>query len=272
MKTRIPWMALAIGAVLALGVSTYLMAQPDIAGPGAANGPGGRGGRQGGMPQQMPPAVMASGATSLYVMAGGTLLKYDAVTLKELGKVELVAPPAADPAAGAAGGGRPGAAGGRPGGAAGGPGAAAGGPGAPGGPGGRGGMNRQRPMAGAMLITPGANEQVLVVIGDQFFRLEAATLTVKAKATLPAPELPNANPPMDPGAPDAAGPPEGPGGPGGPGGMGGGRPAELSLKGVTLYVLRGPQIVAVNTVDGKVTGTAMLPMPVPPAPPAPPAG
>jgi hypothetical protein len=91
------------------------------------------------------------------------------------------------------------------------------------------------PPPAAFLISEG---NVLVVIGDLFVRVDAASLEVKAKGTLPTVEM------------------------GRPG------PAALELHGTTLYVVRCGQILAINIEDGKVIAQGTLP--APPAPPEPP--
>jgi len=123
----------------------------------------------------------------------------------------------------------------------------------------------QRPMGPPpthMLLSSGANEKVIVLIGDQFFSVDAASFKIAAKAKLPAVKLPtppdNAPvPPQDgpaPGMPPMMGPP-----------MGQAMPVGLELRGDVLYMLRGPQIIGININDGKIVGPAELPKPQPPS-------
>ncbi|MCX6375481.1 MAG: hypothetical protein NTU88_05520 [Armatimonadetes bacterium] len=78
----------------------------------------------------------------------------------------------------------------------------------------------------------GVPESVLDLLGDQIIRVDGASLKEAAKGTLPALDLPH------PPAPQC-----------------------LELRGGTLYVLRGPQIIAVNIKDGQIIGSATLPKP-----------
>jgi len=107
-----------------------------------------------------------------------------------------------------------------------------------------------------MLLTPGANEKVLVLIGERFFSVDAGSLTVTARATLPP--LPAPPPPGDGGNPP--GDQMVPGGPGRPP-MGPPMPVGLELQGDVLYMLRGPQVLGVNIQDGKIVGPTDLPKP-----------
>ena len=117
------------------------------------------------------------------------------------------------------------------------------------------------PMPTIMLLTPGASEKVLVFIGDRFFSIDAASLSVTAKATLPP--MPTPPPPGDnPNPPGDGGGQIGPGEPGRrPMPMGPPMPVGLELQGNVLYMLRGPQILGVNIQDGKIVGPAALPKP-----------
>ena len=108
------------------------------------------------------------------------------------------------------------------------------------------------PLHGAMLLVPAdgdAAEKVLVVIGDKFFAVDADTLAIAATGTLPAIDLPA-------GAKTTTGntqkqkplgPPPGPGG--------------LEYNDGTLYIQRGPAVIALNAEDGSVIGQATLPKP-----------
>ena len=193
-------------------------------------GPGGPGG-----PGMMPPphAMMKVSADGVFVLAGPTLVKYNASTLKQEGTLQLLEKRNE-------------------------PGVQGEGPQMPPPP----------PGPAQMLIAPDA--LVLIVAGDQFFRLDAATMQVKAKGALPRPTGPGDGnmPPMPgPGMPPPPG--QGPGMEGGPGmppfprGPMGPPPAlpTMELLGKTLYVQRGPQIVAINVNDGKVIAQAELPKP-----------
>lgn len=119
------------------------------------------------------------------------------------------------------------------------------------------------PATGILLIAPGAKEKVLVIIGEKFFSVDAATLTVVAKATLPKFEQPT---PPDGGAGMDNQPT--PGGPGMPRGpmmrpMG---PPPFELQGKILYGMRLPQIFGINIEDGSIVGPITLPKPELPNP------
>lgn len=94
--------------------------------------------------------------------------------------------------------------------------------------------------------------KVLALFGDQLFIVDAVTLKLANKVVLPKPPPPpgqgngdaNQGPPPRP----MSGPP---------------MPAALDLHGQMLYVLRGPQITAINITDGSIAAQAMLPMPKP---------
>jgi hypothetical protein len=157
--------------------------------------PGGPGG-PGGPPPMGPPIVMKVGAENAYVLMGCTLIKYNA-SLEQQGTLALGNPPAAQS--------------------------------------GNAGAPPPPPPAPAVTMASTANgvpESVLVVLGDQFIRVDGASLKEAARGTLPALDLPH-----PPG------------------------PQCLELRSSTLYVLRGPQIVAVNIKDGQIIGSATLPMP-----------
>lgn len=116
----------------------------------------------------------------------------------------------------------------------------------------------QRPRP-AMMLLNGAGDKVLVLMGDEFFSIDAASLTVIAKATLPA--LPAVGPPpADGGNPPDGGGQMGPGGPGRPQ-MGQPMPGGLELQGNVLYMLRGPQIIGINITNGTLVGPVSLPKP-----------
>ena len=110
------------------------------------------------------------------------------------------------------------------------------------------------PPRGELLLASlaGGHEKVLALFGDQLFIVDAATLKLTAKVILP--KLPA---PPGQGSGDAAqGPP--------PPRFAPPMPMALELHGQMLYVLRGPQIVAVNIVSGTVVAQGMLPPPKPP--------
>lgn len=122
------------------------------------------------------------------------------------------------------------------------------------------------PAAGVMLIAPGVKEKVLVIIGEKFFSVDAATLTIAAKAALPKIEQPA--PPDSGTALDDQPAPGGPGGPGMPGcpmmkPMG---PPPFELQGKILYAMRLPQIFGINIEDGSIVGPVTLPKPDLPTP------
>lgn len=239
--------SLAVGTLLLVALITSAFGQPDPnTQPGQRAGDGQRM-----RPPQLPPITMKFGAGSLFVLQGLTLAKYDADTVKPAGVVNLVdniAQPTA-PANGA-------------------------------------GMRPMRPPLPGLLLIVGedADANVLIVSGDNFFRLQASDLKVLVKATLPAQPQPQAPadgqgglgmpPPGNP--PDAVGPDGAPGGPaGGPGMMGGpgGGPGMMGgpgmpqaaqpvpeLHGNTLYLVRGTQLLALDITTGKVTGKATTPI------------
>lgn len=109
-----------------------------------------------------------------------------------------------------------------------------------------------------MLLSPGPNQKVLVLIGDRFFSVNAETFEIAAKAQLPPPPKPEPpardNPPTENGGdrPDVG--PRPPIAPPGPP-----MPAGLELQGNVLYMLRGPEIIGVNINDGSIVGPAPLP-------------
>jgi hypothetical protein len=117
-------------------------------------------------------------------------------------------------------------------------------------------------MGGVIVISPatgGRGEIVVVLLGDQFFSIEAATLNVIANTTLPKLEPPSegagtqrtarsrgGNGDNQPGNGQVGPPP---------------LPPMLELHGRTLYVQRGPQIMAINILDGTMIGQNTLPKP-----------
>lgn len=171
-----------------------------------------------GMRGPHPPAViMKAGTTGLFVLAGPNLVKYDPKTLAQTGVYTLPAPTAS------------------------------------------GDSNNQHPPMPphiVMLVATidGLGENVLLIAGDQFLRIDGATLQVKAKGTLPKVEMP-APPQGGQGGPDGMRPPMG--------AMG--APPMPELKGSMLYIQRMDQIFAINVTDGSITGAATLPKPQPPA-------
>ncbi len=211
------WVNWAVVIVL-LGVmfGSIAIAQRGQGGPGGMGGPGGPMGPMGqGGPGGPPhPMVMIeTGTSGVFVLAGCTLVKYDAA-LKEVGTLNLgeQSTSATD--------------------------------------------KPPMPKPGEVLFSAGsgsAGDKILIVMGDEFYCIDATTLKVTVKATLPVVEPPkqeNADTQtMQTG--------KGPGGP---------PPAKaiLKLNGQTLYIVRGPQIVAINIADGTVTGQNTLPKP--PAP------
>lgn len=128
-------------------------------------------------------------------------------------------------------------------------------------------------------------ESVLVLNGNQLLVVDPATLKVRQKIALPTPAKPAIAPMgnMGPGGPPDGMPgmPMGPGGPGqgkpgmgpgpgmpGMGGMGGpgmhgpGQPPSgFTVSGDSVYLIRGPQLLEVNYVTGKVVGKTELPLP-----------
>ena len=135
--------AATVAAVCACWFAAGVFAQR---GPRGPIGPGG--------PPPMPAGpIVKAGTTGLFVLMGGTLLKYDAATLVQAGSLELLtktdlpAPPGGAPA------------------------------------------DAPLPLIHGQMIVSSANtELILIVIADKFFSVDAATLQVVAKSTLPKPE------------------------------------------------------------------------------------
>jgi hypothetical protein len=282
MKRTSFWMPIVAGVVLAGGLIcggiAQVRADETPATVQAAQLPGGG------------PATMKAGANVAYVLQGGTLIKYG-TDAKQIATLTLAEKPAQNTQTQ-----------GQP----------------PMGP---------PPPRGEMLVT---GDTVLVILGDSFFNVNGATMTITAKGTLPTIERPQ--PPQgqgnqqgmrgqggqngqqgmrgqgqgqgrSPGGSGGQGGPGqdgpggpggqgmrggqgnqqeqgqggpggpggqgmrgnqgnqqgqgqcGPGGPGGPGMMGGpGMPPQLQLElaGHTLFVLRGPQLLAINIDTGAV--------------------
>ena len=108
------------------------------------------------------------------------------------------------------------------------------------------------PRPALMLIAGGASEKVLVLVGDDFYSVDAATLSVTAKATLPAIKPPDQEGETTPGPGPGPGPGMRPMGPPLP---------VVELVGQTLYVQRANQIIGISITDGKLVGPATLPKP-----------
>jgi hypothetical protein len=133
-----------------------------------------------------------------------------------------------------------------------------------------------RPLGGPpLLIADGAGRSaaVLVILGDTFYRVQPRTMTVVATTALPALPLPPMRredrgeqrgvPPadMEPAAlPGMGAHGNGPGGHG----MGPGMPpTTYELQGNTLYLVRGPQLMAIDVNSGKILAEQSL-APTPP--------
>jgi hypothetical protein len=115
-------------------------------------------------------------------------------------------------------------------------------------------MPMPMPMPGVMLVAGTAGSQSLVILlGDQFFRVDAESLSIKAQAMLPAPE-----PPKDMPNPRHV---EGFDRPCPPMVMHMAPPAGLELHGDKLYVLRANMLCAINIKDGSIVGQTKLPEP-----------
>ncbi len=209
-RTALVIAIVVVFAVAAIWMNGAVLAQRGGGAQGRPGGPAGPG-APGGM--QPPPApcigMLRAGATGVYVLAGPTLIKYNAA-LEEQGKLTLVEAPATTDAA------------------------------------------PRPPLHGALLIAPATQtvpEKVLVVIGDRFFAVDGATFQVTATGNLPAIE-----PPADETAAADARKPQRPMGP--PPG-----PGALEYHDGTLYVQRGPAIIAITIADGSILGQATLPKP-----------
>ena len=182
-----------------------------------AQGPGGPGrpGDGGMMMPPPPPAIlMKAGTNGLFVLAGPSLIKYDATTLKQQAVLELAKPKDGQSST----------------------------------------DSQDRPpmppmLSANMMLTSGADNTtlVLIVIGNKFYSIDAATLSIKAQATLPKLQMPELG--GDNARPD---------GPGMPCMMA--RP-EMELLGNTLYVQQAHQIVAIGITDGHIIAQTTLPKP-----------
>ena len=272
--------------------STCVLAQQ-----GSSRGTGGRSIGMQPAPAMQP--VIKATDSGLFVLVGQTLTKYDAVTLKQIGTLQLgeKRPDQTKRA---------------------------------------GGSRMQSPASAEMIVasTTKNSQSLLLVIGDKFFNIDTVKFEVSSKCTLPAikqirmeaqpsgenrmPAPPSGDessmqgqPPMPggfgqdemgsmPGGPGQDGMGSMQGGPGqdgmrpdmgnggsesgqhgqtaGRGGfdqqgqIGGNRAGmqmgmpvvsrvQLELRGITLYILRGNEIAAVNIADGKIVGTVTLPKP-----------
>lgn len=177
----------------------------------------------------VPQVEAKANAQSLFVLAGATLVKYDGTTLKEQGKLQLIEAPKLEAKADVDQPQR---------------------------------MVPPPPCGGSVLLLDDTGKDVIVILGRDFIRVNAATLKIEVKGTL-APDKPK----QDIGQPGGGEPcqpgmhPEGPG-------MQPMPPvqAKYELKGRTLYVFAGPQITALNIDTGKTTGTATIPQPKAPKP------
>jgi len=109
-----------------------------------------------------------------------------------------------------------------------------------------------------MLLSPGPNQKVLVLIGDRFFSVNAESFEIAARTQLPPPPRPEppdgVNPPPENGGDKPEIGPKPPVPPIGPP-----MPVGLELQGNVLYMLRGPEIIGVNINDGSIVGPAPLP-------------
>lgn len=191
----------------------------------AQQGKGGSGNGPGNNQPPPPPPVIKAGADGVFVLTSGALYKLEADTLTQVGSLQLIEKQATQ------------------------------------GKGSQTGNQQQAPPAGgAMIVAAG---KVLVVIGDQFFSIDATSLEIVAKTTLPKPS--DGQNVGSAGTRSVKGK-NGQGGQGSQGGQGNGQqgpppPATLELQGTTLYVAHGPQIIAVNIDDGTILGQATLPKP-----------
>jgi len=208
--------------------------------------------RPGGPPAGAPPprmSIMKATAARVFILTGRTLVAYDAKTLRLKGTLELGNREPAQTDKGQSGMARP-----------------------------------LSPGLPAMVIAT-KPEVVLVVIGDEFYKIDPTTLKVIGKLPLPELRIPvgaNMRPPnmgpqgaMNPPPPGADGqnppqsdhmapPPSATGGPNqprmhpmGPGPM---FPI-LELHGKTLYILRGDQLSAVDIENSRLIAKANLPKP-----------
>lgn len=234
MKTR-SWMGLAVATAMVLGLATVGFAQF-----GGQQG-GQQGGPQGGPPPGGPPAVMHSGAQGVYVLTGNTLTRYDAATLAVKGTLTLGAQ-TTTPRAGRRA---------------------------------EGGQRPQPPAPGTFLVSSDASaDMLLVVLGDTYYAVAGDPLKIMAQIALPA-GTPPGNQQGEPGRPQLQGQGRGPGGqqggpggqqggPGGQQGMGPGGPPPLpmlELRDGTLYVLRGHQLAAIDTVKQVLLAQAVMAAP-----------
>lgn len=184
MKHLMTWGTLGAVTVLGLGIMTSAYSQRPTEG-------GQTGAQVGRQPQGKPPvhSIMRTGSEGVFVLTGNDLVKYDATTLKEAGRLTLEAGMPAVPKTDATAGAQANPPQGPP------------------------------PPPGILYIPEGdLSDQVIVILGTNFYRIDGDKLQVKAKSPLPItlPTPPQGGPGMGPGGPGM-----GPGGQGGPQGQGG---------------------------------------------------
>ena len=203
------WFVL-VGTVLALGIGQVAFAQPDIApaGDAAGNRRGGRGmgpmnngpmGQFGGMRPQM-----KFDGGSLYLLQGNELVKYDGITLRELGKVKFREEAAPRER-------------------------------------GQGGGPQQADRGPAAFLIAG--DDVLLVAGDTFYRIENREMKIAAQVKLPVPAEVAAQPRPPMGA-----------------------LPQLEVGGKLLFVLAGNQLYSIDIANVKVLGQAEVKLPLGPPP------
>jgi len=198
-----------------IGALSIAFAQPEMAANnGNANAPGMRGGGGRGMGPMGGPmmaggprrVVMHADDGRLYVLEGNKLVKYDGATLKEQGTVTF-----ADKQNGNANADRP-----------------------------------QPPFgAGPADFLINGND-VLLVAGDTFYRIDAGTMKIEKQIALPVPEAGE-------GQPQGLRPRMGP-------------PPQLELGGKTVFVMSGNRLYSIDIAAGKVTGQTELALPMGPPP------
>jgi|GEM_PF-7064496 len=214
----------------------------------------GMGPRFGGPPMVMlpegPASMVKTNSQGVFVMAGPKLVKYSADGLKSKSELKLEVPTVSKDA-------------------------------------------MQAPPLPAMFDTVKSSagvESVLILTGNQLLVVDPAALKITQKIALPSPptpakpaiapmgNMPGGPPdgmpgmPMGPGGPGQGMPGMGPvgpgmpgmpgmGGPGGPGIHGPGQPPSgFTVSGDSVYLIRGPQLLEVNYVTGKIAGKIELPL------------
>ena len=195
-------------AMVTIGVRSIAFAQPEVAGNrGNANRAGGPGMRGGMGPMGMPGGpnrvVMQYDGGKLYVLQAGELVKYDGATLKEEGAAQIGNKTAA--------------------------------------PAGRNAGAPQPPAGGGPAAFLIAGNDIVLVAGSTFYRIDSKSMKIAKQTALPAPGA---------DAEQGMRPPMG--------------PPQLELGGKSLFVATGSRLYSIDIAGGKVTGQVELKLPAPP--------